>query len=158
MRRGWLGCVWVLAFALPAHAEETFPGKIQQAAGMPCAPTCLLCHTAIPGSIANLKQPFGLAVLGNGILPGRDMNAVVAKLRTNQVDTDKDGKLDVVELAQGTNPNDPDPNAELCGPTYGCGAHVAQAPLPTRTPVLYWLAASLGLAGLIAARRVARRT
>src|SRR4051812_4137424 len=64
------GLLLVMLLAVHASAEETFPGAIQQAAGIQCAPTCLLCHTEIPGNIGNLKQPFGLAVLRSGVRPG----------------------------------------------------------------------------------------
>lgn len=159
MGRAIAGFVLVSAFATSAGAEETFPGAIQDAAGMRCAPTCLLCHTAIPGTIQNLQQPFGRRVFVSGIMRGEPatMQRVIDTLRTNKTDTDMDGAIDVDELAAGTNPNDPDPNAELCGPVYGCGAHIVQAPPPRSSPVLWWLAGSIGLAALFAARRVTRQ-
>jgi hypothetical protein len=146
----------VVSFALHAGAEPEFPGAIQEAAGIPCTPTCLLCHTAIPGTLANLKQPFGLTVLANGVQPNHpeSMHTVVARLRDMKIDTDLDGKLDVDELAIGSNPNDPDPRVEICGPTYGCGAHLAPAPPPARAPILWWLVAALALSALGVARRL----
>ena len=149
------GFLLVMSLTLHAYAEGTFPGAIQQAAGIPCAPTCVLCHTEIPGNIGNLKQPFGLQVLRSGVKPGdpSSMYTVVATLRANSVDTDRDGKLDVDELAAGTNPNTPDPNAELCGPLYGCGAHLAAAPPPEHGGMPWRLACGIGLMALICARR-----
>ncbi len=147
-----------MLLALRAHAEQTFPGAIQEAAGIPCTPTCLLCHTAIPGTLANLKQPFGLTVLRNGIVPGHpeSMHTVVTNLRDKKVDTDGDGKLDVDELAVGSNPNVTDPTAELCGPLYGCGAHLAPPPSPERAPVMWWLVGILAAMAWIGARRQRR--
>ena len=83
------------------------------------------------------------------------MHTVVARLRDEKVDTDGDGKLDVDELAIGSDPSDPDPRKEICGPTYGCGAHIAVAPPASvsRSPALCWLAAALGLGAFVAVRR-----
>jgi len=145
----------VMSLALHANAEGTFPGGIQEAASIPCTPTCLLCHTDIPGTLANLKQPFGLTVFANGVRPGHpeSLHTVVANLREKMTDSDNDGKIDVDELAAGTNPNLSDPNAELCGPEYGCGAHIAAPPPPARAPVLWWLAGISTLMALINVRR-----
>jgi hypothetical protein len=149
--------VFLLAMSVAPHssAEKTFPGAIQEAANIPCFPTCLLCHTGIPGTIANLEQPFGKTVFKHGARPGNpdSMNTVIANLRREMVDTDGDGKIDVDELAAGSNPN-PEPSVEFCGPTYGCGAHLAPPPPPERAPVSWWLVGILGLAALIGARRL----
>jgi len=150
---GWL---LVMSFTLRAGAEEPFPGGMQEAAGIPCTPTCLLCHTAIPGTRANLQQPFGLTVFRSGkVKPGKpeSMHDVVAYLRDMKIDTDSDGKLDVDELAVGSDPNFADPNKEVCGPQYGCGAHLAPVPPRGPKPVLWWLVAALSLASLVVARR-----
>ncbi|HET7541073.1 MAG TPA: thrombospondin type 3 repeat-containing protein [Polyangiaceae bacterium] len=143
------------SFSVHAHAEPEFPGAIQDAANIPCTPTCLLCHTAIPGSASNLNMHFAQTVIANGVEPGNpeSLNAVVAKLRANMVDTDGDGQLDVDELAAGTDPNSADPRAELCGPTYGCGAHVAPSAPARRAAILWPLMFALGLAGLVMLRR-----
>src|SRR4051812_493935 len=155
MRGKIRGLLLVMSFAVSARAEPEFPGAIQEAANMPCAPTCLLCHTAIPGTLANLNHQFGQTVLTHGIVPKHpeSMHTVVANLRENKVDTDGDGKLDVAELATDSNPNDKDPNAVICGPLYGCGAHLAPTRAPARAPVLWWLVAALALASLVVARR-----
>jgi hypothetical protein len=158
MRGAIRALLLVMTLALHASARKTYPGGIQDAGNIPCTPTCLLCHTEIPGTLANLRQPFGLTVLGNGIQPGdpSSLHTVVANLREKKVDTDGDGRIDVDELAAGTNPSDPDPNVEICGPTYGCGAHLAPSPRPERAPILCWLAGILGLAALVGARRLRR--
>ena len=145
----------ILLLAQPASAEEPFPGAIQEAANIPCQPTCLLCHTDIPGNLANLRQPFGLAVFRSGAQRGKpeSMRTVVVTLRDNKVDTDGDGKLDVDELAVGSNPNLADPKAELCGPEYGCGAQLAPQLPPARAPVMWWLVGILAVTALSIARR-----
>ena len=155
MRGKIRGLLLGVSFAVSASAEPTFPGAIQEAATIPCTPTCLLCHTAIPGTLANLRQPFGLTVLSHGVVRGdpESMHTVVARLRDEKVDTDGDGKLDVDELAVDSNPNDPDPNAVICGPLYGCGAHLATARPPARAPLLWWLGVTLSLAAFVLVRR-----
>lgn len=145
----------VMCFALHASAEEPFPGAIQKAANIPCTPTCLLCHFGVPGTLANFGQPFGRTVLANGVQPGNpdSFNAVVANLREKKTDSDGDGKIDVDELAVGSNPNDTDPKAELCGPLYGCGAQLAPVAPPQRAPVMWWLVSILAVTAWISARR-----
>lgn len=156
LRRALVGSALLMSAALPANAREVYPGGIQKAGNMPCAPSCLLCHTAIPGNPDNLEQLFGKAVLkAGGLRPGDpdSLVAVVASLRTKMSDVDNDGVLDVEELAAGTNPNDPDPTADLCGPTYGCGAHIVQAPPPDGSGVLWCVAGGVSLALVLGARR-----
>jgi hypothetical protein len=154
-----VGLSSLLFVALPASAEPEFPGAIQEAANIPCTPTCLLCHKTIPGNKDNWTQPFGLAVRTNGLVPGHpeSIQTVVDNLRTKMVDTDGDGKLDVDELAAGTDPNKSDPHAELCGAVYGCGARVAAAPLPPRTTALWWFTVPALLGLLITLRRQSLR-
>ena len=147
----------LLFVAVPASAEPTFPGAIQEAANIPCTPTCLLCHLTVPGQKDNFTQPFAGAVLANGLLPEKNMVTVVANLRAKMVDTDGDGKLDVDELAAGSDPNKPDPHAELCGALYGCGAHVSAAPLPPPTTSHWWFTVPVVLGLLVAMRRQAVR-
>jgi MYXO-CTERM domain-containing protein len=149
----------VMSIALEASARETYPAGIQEAANIPCTPTCVLCHAAVPGTRTNLTQPFGVAVrLNDAFVVGdpSSLHAVVADLRAKQVDSDGDGKIDVDELAAGTNPNDPAPLAELCAPLYGCGAHLAPPPPPERAPVMWWLVGLLALTAAVALRRLRR--
>jgi|GEM_PF-1645810 len=155
----------IMAFALHANAEPEFPGAIQKAANMPCAPTCLLCHGAVPGTLQNLdleEKHFGLTVLSNGVVRENPDSfvTVIANLRSKGIDTDEDGKLDVDELAAGTNPS-PSNSADndVCAPSYGCGAHIASARPPAAKPALWWLAGPLSFIALLGARhrRAARR-
>jgi MYXO-CTERM domain-containing protein len=127
MRQVALWVLFALSVALPARAEPEFPAAIRQAANIPCAPPCTLCHTESPGTAANPTRPFAHTVLTSGLVPNHpeSLKDVVTALRENKTDTDHDGRLDIDELASGTDPSDPKESAELCGPTYGCGAHVA---------------------------------
>ena len=63
----------------------------------------------------------------------------------------------VHDLAAGSDPNKPDPHAELCGALYGCGAHVAAAPLPPPTTSHWWFTLPVALGLLVAMRRQAVR-
>jgi len=158
MRGKITGFSVVMSLALHASAEPEFPGAIQEAARIPCTPTCLLCHTEIPGNINNVNEHFGRTVLTNGVRPGHpeSMNDVVANLRTKNIDTDGDGKIDVDELAAGSDPSSADPNAELCAPTYGCGAQLAPAPPATATARHVLVLGIVAVTALIGARRLRR--
>jgi len=147
-----------LFVALPLSAEPEFPGAIQEYGKIPCTPTCLLCHTEIPGNAANVNGHFGVTVFTHGVIKGdpTSLQTVVDRLRMEKVDTDHDGQLDVDELTAGSDPNKADPSAELCGPVYGCGAHVVAAPLPPRT-ALWWFTVPVVLSLLIAMRRQSLR-
>ena len=58
---------WALAAALsgallatsPARASPVFPGAIQQAAHMPCAPGCLLCQRLAPRYPQRMDEAVG---------------------------------------------------------------------------------------------------
>ena len=129
MQRALLGFFLVFSIALPVHAEPDFPAAIQRAASIPCPPPCTLCHTVTPGTAVTATKPFALTVIQSGklvSLHAGSLQAVVLALRENKLDTDGDGQLDVDELALGSDPSDANPSAELCGPTYGCGARVAK--------------------------------
>jgi hypothetical protein len=147
-----------LFVALRASAEPTFPGAIQEAGKIPCTPTCLLCHTEIPGNSKNVNSLFGRTVWTHGAVKGHpeSMHAVVERLRAEKVDTDGDGKLDVDELAAGTDPNKVESWAEICAPLYGCGAHLAAAP-PASWTAPWWVTVPVVLSMLVAMRRQAAR-
>jgi hypothetical protein len=146
----------ILLCASSAYAEATFPAAIQTAAGIPCEPPCTLCHTTSPGTRLSATKAFALTLLTNGLLTMKpdSLTAVVAKLRANKVDTDKDGVIDVDELAAGSDPSNAQPGAQLCGPLYGCaGGHIAKVP-PRQADRAPWvLAAALALLLLARMRR-----
>lgn len=69
-------------------------------------------------------------------------------------DSDGDGQLDVAELQAGEDPDDGTAADPLCvGPTYGCGAHVAPAPVERRMADPAALLAALGVALVLFRRR-----
>jgi hypothetical protein len=102
-----------------AQAVPTFPGEVQRALGMPCAPPCTICHSTSLGGIGTVVKPFGEALRARGLVGGDvpSLRRALAALEAERVDSNHDGTDDVQELRQGRNPND---GSELCGLKYGC--------------------------------------
>lgn len=148
--------------ARQAAASEPYPGYVQQIAGMPCVPQCTLCHSSSPGRLGTAVSGtlFAKTLISNGLGPlmsmeqVRDVLAKLVPAPLPSVDTDGDGTPDLNELREGTDPSAPG-SESICGPTYGCGAHIAKAPPTSRAaPVL----AALTVVGFaFAFRRAARR-
>lgn len=107
----------------PAQALSTFPAEIETDLGMPCAPTCDLCHSSASGG-GTPTQPFGLAMMDRGLSSSADSIApALDEMVADAVDSDGDGTIDTEDLALGENPN-PDGSpfcaAGIEGPSYGC--------------------------------------
>jgi len=161
MRRASFVFIGVMACAAPAHSEPDFPAAIQKAAGIPCPPPCALCHTTTPGTAQSATKAFVKSMLETGeFRSGKPdkLAAVVKVLRDKAVDTDHDGKLDVDELASGSDPSSSDPDADVCGPSYGCGAHVARVlpPNDSWAPSLFASALALALLSRMSRSRRSR--
>jgi len=121
-----------LLFAAPAAASPAFPSVLQEEYDMPCAPSCTLCHATDPGQAGNFVKPFAIMAVvpaSGGGLAGDEskLKTALAAIQTNQTDTDGDGASDYTELSEGNDPNVPG-DVRLCGPAYGCGAHIARSP------------------------------
>jgi len=115
-----------------AHASQVFPSVVQKAYDMPCPPSCTLCHATDPGQATNFNKPFALmSVIPAAGVPLRGdeakLKTALAKIKADGTDTDKDGTPGATELAEGNDPNKAG-EVRLCGPSYGCGAHIAKAP------------------------------
>jgi hypothetical protein len=118
-----------------AHGSQAFPSVVQKELDMPCAPSCTLCHLTDPGQSHNYTQRFALlaAIPAAGGLPlaGNEskLKTGLQKIKAGGIafDTDSDGTSDYDELKEGNDPNKPG-DSRLCGPSYGCGAHIAKAP------------------------------
>lgn len=126
IRSLWLGVASLSSMALwpaIAHAEEEFPGALQEAAEMPCAPSCLLCHTVNPGTAGTFSKPLAQDLMKTGKLnlTAGDIPAFNEAFAVYKAANPDKAAL----LAQGVNP---DTGEQLCEVTYGCGATIAPKP------------------------------
>jgi len=139
----WLAGAALVLGAGRAEAKDEFPDVIRDESGAPCPPPCILCHpTNSPTSLADApvptmsRRPFfeQLYALGFGRIDlGKTFSEEELRLTLQAYAALADGAVgadvtnetgngvhDMVDLADGTNPNDGSP---LCiGPKYGCGA------------------------------------
>lgn len=58
--------------------------------------------------------------------------------------------LGVMRLQEGL---DPDNGTSLCGPTYGCGAHVAKKAPPSDLSSPLWVVGAIAIGGLLRRRK-----
>ncbi|MGC4094264.1 MAG: hypothetical protein QM756_41415 [Polyangiaceae bacterium] len=141
----------MLSSASPAFASPEYPSALRSMAGMSCAPQCTVCHTVNPGRSGTAVQPFALALRKLGLLPGTvtTLNESFGKLKA-------DTSAEAMAMVQALD-NDFDPNYDMslgqlaCGPSYGCGAHVAKAP-PRSLDGLAWALGAVAL--FVSARRL----
>jgi hypothetical protein len=115
----------MLLLVSSAWAISNFPPMLEESLGMPCQPQCTVCHETNVGGSGTVTQPFGIAMMGAGLLTSdlTSLDAAVAELEAAGTDSDGDGEPDVAELTAGTDPNVAD--AAMCegaveAPTYGC--------------------------------------
>ncbi len=88
---------------------------------MVCVPTCLLCHVVTPGTSSTWQsQKLPVALSGYG-LHGDESSMETAWPQYAAANPDN-----AALIQQGIDPAD---MSNVCGPTYGCGATVAQRPL-----------------------------
>src|SRR5689334_5656112 len=53
-----------------ASASEEFPAALQEAAGIPCVPSCTVCHGKTPGDLGSFTaRPLPRALIGQGFAP-----------------------------------------------------------------------------------------
>lgn len=106
-----------LAFATP-----DFPSAMEGAVPMPCAPTCVVCHTTAAGGAGTITQPFGVAMVDRGLIAYdvASLEAALAAVEADGVDSDGDGTGDVAELAEGADPNGVADFCAVPAPEYGC--------------------------------------
>lgn len=141
-----------LSVTVEARAEPEFPGAILEAADMRCVPTCLLCHTTNPGNASSwATKPFGVLMFQNGIKKG-DPSSVKTAWSKVAADT---AKAELVANVRAGRDPDP-PHADICGPTYGCGAHLAKPAPQAGSAVPYWVAGALLLGSLLRRRKQQR--
>lgn len=136
-----------------ARASEEFPGALQEAAGMPCAPQCALCHGVTPGTATTFtakKLPRDLITAAPGAAPHNTtwLKAAYTAYAMNTANADA-----VAKLKEG---KDPETGDALCGPTYGCGARFAKPAPQDGSTAPYWVAGALLLGSLLRRRKLER--
>jgi len=134
----------------PARASQEFPEAIQEAAGMPCAPSCKLCHGKPVGDLASFTaKALSVALISQGFAPAaHDTNFV--KQAFAKYKADPNNAEQVQALVEGT---DPETGEALCGPTYGCGAHVAKQAPPADLAAPLWVVGAMVVGGLLRRRK-----
>lgn len=134
-----------------AFATSGFPGVIESTVPTPGPVDCAVCHAGGATRRGTVTTPFGLALRARGLQPkdNASLEAALAALRTEGVDSDMDGVADITELEMGTNPNAAPGQNDLPPIQYGCGQIAIGA---NTTPGLI---VGLLLAGAVL--RVARR-
>lgn len=142
-----------------AQASEEFPAAIREAAGMPCTPSCVICHGVDPGTSSTFAtRQLGATMFYYGTRK-HDTDALKASYAAYTSGQPPAIGADRVDLAAAPQIAaalkgglDPFTGDDVCIPTYGCGAHVvSQAP-----PRDGWSA--LWIVGLMALGALARRT
>ena len=126
-----------LALTGAASAKPEYSGKLQENLDLPCAPTCMICHTD-PAGGAEHRNQYWL-----NFYPALNSTVPVTLLG----DADKDGKSDGDELKAGENPVIYG-NAPVCIPDYGCGARVAATPPDNGVAPEVWLVGAISLGAL----------
>jgi hypothetical protein len=147
------GALW----SASAQASQPFPSAISDALGMPCAPNCTICHATEAGGAGTVVKLFGNAAkaAGAGPISVDALRAALVKMRDTQVDSDSDGVTDIDELSAGNDPNNAG-DARICGPNYGCGAHISRVP-PARSGMALAIAGSVAALMAFGFRRVSPR-
>jgi hypothetical protein len=141
----------------PALASEPFPVAIQEAASIPCTPSCTLCHGVDPGTATTFqskelgKALFNRTIDGQPSVVGPGDTAALKKNFAHYA-MDPLNAANVAALKAGT---DPQTGADLCsgGPTYGCGAHIAKETPRGDASALLWVVGALVTAGVLRRRK-----
>jgi MYXO-CTERM domain-containing protein len=155
MRKLLLGIVSLGAASLwqaRASAEEPFPAIIAKDANMPCVATCSLCHTTNPGMAGTWAgKKFGVAMFANGATKGVPSSITTAFNKyKGTAATDSTAAAALMALQNGF---DPDNGESLCGPTYGCGAHVAKKLPRSDVSAPLWALGAVIAGGILRRRR-----
>ncbi len=140
----------LLAAAATAGATPTFPGDLQKALNLPFHPQCTLCHSSAAGGGAVVTS-FGRALLARGLAADdtASLDAALAQLTKDKVNSDRKNGIDTLDLQNGIDPSTGAPADSVPSPEYGCGAQLAG----TRSPGFGALGLVFGVGLLAAVRR-----
>jgi MYXO-CTERM domain-containing protein len=131
-----------------AHASEVFPGALQEAADMQCVPVCTMCHTGTPGITTWTMKPLPVALMGTHLVKIGDTDSLKAAYKVFAATADP------AMLADIKAGREPGSRADVCGPTYGCGAHVAkEAAAPRDFTGPLWIVGAMVVGGILRRRR-----
>lgn len=138
-----------------ARASEPFPAALQEAAGMPCTPSCVVCHGKVPGDLASFRaRKLSQELVAIALPPPGAAGVPVLKsdFATYAAKAATDPKVAsvVAALKDGI---DPETGDSLCGPSYGCGAHVAKKAPPTDLAAPLWVLGAAVAGGLLRRRK-----
>jgi hypothetical protein len=164
-----------------ASAFNTFPPWIQTQLDLGYTLTyCQICHNNPLGGIGTVTMPFGVAMKTEGNLvfssTQAEVDAALADVAKNMIDSDCNGIPDIQQLKDGRNPNPPgqyiddsgrptpddEPDGGCAGTgappppnpvLYGCGAQLAPAAPSWEGASAAGLVAVLGLARALRPRR-----
>jgi len=138
-----------------AAAEEAFPAIIAKDANMPCTPTCTLCHSSNPGRAETWPgKKLGFALGTKGAVKG-DPNSITTAFNNYKATGAADPNVATVLMAL-QNGIDPETGESLCGPSYGCGAHVAKKLPPSDVSAPLWVIGAVIAGGILRRRRTTR--
>lgn len=143
----------VLGVSSSAQASSTYPAVVERVAAAKV--TCATCHATLDGG-ADLTL-FGASLKARGAVGKSDasLEAALAKMKTDSVDSDGDGARDLDELAWGGDPNVADLPPEVPEePRYGFCAASARHPTngPARPTAVHGLALLVALGAVRRAR------
>ncbi|HEY3666137.1 MAG TPA: thrombospondin type 3 repeat-containing protein [Polyangiaceae bacterium] len=119
-----LGAWSALCWGSLAHAKQEFPSEIQSDLVLTYQVPCSVCHVKGNTGSSTVNTPMALSLRERGLSGDRQsLVSAFLRLKTDGVDSDGDGKSDVAELHDGTDPNS-SADANIDGdqePGYGCG-------------------------------------
>lgn len=125
-----------LVVAPCARADQDYPAALQFQLSLKYTPGCDLCHEAAKDPVGPADTPFAKSMIARGLKTHdvKSLATALDKMKTDMVDSDGDGSLDLDELSWGGDPNHaekPAGGSELPA-QYGCAiAHDDASSWPT---------------------------
>ena len=88
-------------------ASPGFPLELKNTLGAPVVPQCTICHQTNVGGVGTVVKPFGVAMQEHGLVleDVPSLHSALDGMRTDAVDSDGDGTIDVDEVKAGDDPN-----------------------------------------------------